>query len=373
MSVTTGAPSQKPFDPVWWTKCWWEDTEYQREYGLSLERIRETVKPLKTFFDEEWTQAAFDARKQNPVLTILYGGTGLWPFEDLIWLGKIVGATASAPGFKRAFQGLIGDKSWATIFEMEVASWFAEKGWSVDFLKADSKGKMPDLRVCRADVSAPIECKKLEAEQWEQWAEELSFDLMCSVSRIGRVGAPSFDVIFEPRLSDLLWNHEASKEEIRKDIIERICAAVREATYSEPPRSVVIPGIAEIQMRPDIPGSGLHGMGGIEISPQAKMRRIIQNGVREAALQLAAQGPGAIVIKSDHVPPKELVDVALGSLYRGDQSLLASVAIVAIAKSAGSRPVIWRNPSLVDHRASAMLVQAFEEILFGKDADGAQQ
>lgn len=105
------------------------------------------------------------------------------------------------------------------------------------------------------------------------------------------------------------------------------------------------------------------GMGGFQISPQATMRRITQNGILEAAKQLRDHGRGAVVLYCDLPPPRNLVDVVLGGLNRADTSLLQSVGLVVIPSSLGASPVIWRNPLVTDDSACEKLAASFAEIL----------
>lgn len=356
-------PSIESGDPIWWGDPWWEDELYQREFALSLDQIRASIEDLKKVFHEEWMRTAFELGPPNTVIATLYGGKGLWPFQNLMWLSRIASAVVNIPGAHRPLRDLAGQKSWAVLLELEVASWFVEKGWQVEFLRPSVERKTPDLRVQKDGVSTAIECKRFGLEQWEEWARELSFAVIRGIEASQSGSGPAFDVLFEPRLSDLVWDDKSIRDGVRNELAERIAAGILEATNSLPPRSVSIPGVAEIKLRPDLEVSGLHKIGGIEVSPQGKMRRIVRNGILEAAQQLREFGAGAVVIKSDFTPPKELVEAALLGLNRVDASLLGSVAVVVITASRGSRAVIWRNPALAQHFGSDILIRAFEELL----------
>jgi len=347
------------FCQVWWLDPWWEDPEYQRECNLTLEQIRDVIDALKVLFNLEWMTAAVKSGPPNVVLAILYGGKGLWPFQDLMWLGAIAKSVARMPNVRLPLNELSGQKSWSALFELEVASWFGEQNWKVEFLKPGSKSKTPDLKLERDGISTAIECKRFGSEQWEDWSEELSLTLIRDRGRYECSNDTSVDILFEPRLSDVVPSDKVIRKAIQDELAERIGVAVRDATSSVPPHSVDIPGVAKVRIRPDLKGGGIHEIGGISVSPQAKMRRIAVNGVIEAARQLDNHAPGGVVIKSDFTPPIELVDVVLRGLNRADESILQSVATVVIAGFDGSRPIIWQNPLFRNHPASDALLSTF--------------
>jgi len=126
--------------------------------------------------------------------------------------------------------------------------------------------------------------------------------------------------------------------------------------------SVHTPGIAEIRIREDR-DNAQRGLGGIQISPQAKMRRIAQNGVVEAARQLNDYGEGAVVLYSDFTPARELADAVFAGLNRADESLLRNVGLAVIPGSLGAAPVIWRNPRAVANVACDELAASFASAL----------
>ena len=198
------------------------------------------------------------------------------------------------------------------------------------------------MRVTKGELQSWVECKKFESEQWEEWATELTHEIIRRVHEGGKSQLPSFDVLYEPRLSDLTWQDKCIRRGILEEIAVRISDGITLAFSTMPARSVEIRGIAEIRVREDR-DSTQRNLGGIRISPQAKMRRITQNGILEAAQQLN-DGAGAVVLSSDFTPPHELVDVVLGGINRADVQLLRNVGVVAIPESLGAPPVIWRNP-----------------------------
>ena len=85
------------------------------------------------FFTEDWTRRALVAPPPNAVIPILYGGKGLWPFQNLMQLASIVSPLTNLPSVQRPRRDLIGNKSRSALLEMEVGSWFVEKGWGSSF------------------------------------------------------------------------------------------------------------------------------------------------------------------------------------------------------------------------------------------------
>lgn len=243
---------------------------------------------------------------------------------------------------------LIGARTKATLFELEVAAWFVEHGWEIEFLKPSNDRRSPDIWIQKGVLCSAIECKRFEAEQWEEWVSELSWTLIHRLETHAPSDVPRFDITFEPRIFDLVWDDAAVRKAILEEVAQRIEDAVRHALYSAPPTSISVPGLANIQFEPGTDKGGLHAIGGGEVSPQAKMRRIVRNGILEAAQQLLMHAPGVVAISSDFTPPQPLVDTTLGGIVRADTTLLQSVGAVVIAGSDAST-VVWENPAWADH------------------------
>lgn len=256
-------------DPKWWSNPWWEAPDYQLDYGLSLEQIRHTVERLRHLFDESWVQDAFSAGARNAILPILFGGQGLIPFENLMWLGRIAVSVAPIPTVARPLRELIGPKTQATLFEMEVASWAVQTGWEIEFLKPGGDGKTPDLKVRKGDQTSWIECKRFEPDDWEGWATELVHQINGHVHTKGGSQSPSFDIQFEPRLCDLIWQEDPIRRAVLEEIAVCIADAVVKAFSNTLPTSVRIPNIAEIRVRNDW-NTTQRAIGGIQISPRPR-------------------------------------------------------------------------------------------------------
>jgi hypothetical protein len=128
----------------------------------------------------------------------------------------------------------------------------------------------------------------------------------------------SFDVIFAPRLSELNTGDASSQRELITGIAERIAVElVRAGSSGKTHEQLNIPGIADIRFFPDRP-SYQRGVGGIEVSPHPKMRKILQNAVETGAKQLRARGEsGVVIVRSDFVPLPDIVDVVLSARSGG--------------------------------------------------------
>jgi hypothetical protein len=238
-------------DSNWWGDPWWEQAEYQTESGLSLQEIRSTVDALKSLFNAPWTSRALQAGAPNAVLAILYGGRGLWPFQSLMELGRIAMALRDVPTVRRPLAELNGQKSRSALFELEVASWFIEDSWEVEFMAPEPGHRTPDLSITKDGVSSDVECKRLEPDQWEEWASALSMDLIQRVNSCTNPQSPCFEIVLEPRLSDLRQGDGAISDALRSEIVDQVAAAAQRALSGVPLRSIVVPGIAEIRLRTD--------------------------------------------------------------------------------------------------------------------------
>ena len=329
--------------PRWWTDPWWEGSEYQAEHGVSLAQIRAPIDALKSLFGETWTRRAIEAGPPNAVLPCSLWRTGALAVSEPHLAGVILRWRLSkVPSTDRLIRDLIGPKTRAALFEMEVGSWFSELGWDIEFLKPSAERKRPDIAISSGNIASAIECKRFDSEKWEEWAEALSMKLIQIRSAPdGATAAPSHDILFEPRLSDLVWGSDPIKMGILDELADRISAAVRQSLSANPPCPVRIAGVAEIRPRPENPGSQ-RGIGGIEITPQGKTRRIVTNGVLDAAQQLHAYRPGAVVVGADFTPPAELVDVVLCGINLAADPVATEVSrrCCQITGALGAAPVI---------------------------------
>jgi hypothetical protein len=127
---------------LWWSDPWWEDPSYHNDTRLTLAEVRARIAVLRRFFTAEWMQRGYQAETPNAVIPLLSRGTGLWPFQHLMWLGGIFCPLADVPTLRRPLDDLIGPKSRATLFELETASWFANRHWEIE---SDGPGLAPIL------------------------------------------------------------------------------------------------------------------------------------------------------------------------------------------------------------------------------------
>lgn len=156
----------------------------------------------KGLFDETWTRRALEIGPPNAVIPILFGGKGLWPFQNLMWLAHIARAVSRFPTVRRPLRELIGSRTKATLFELEVAAWFVEQGWEIEFLKPSNDRRSPDIRIQKGALCSSIECKRFD---------------------------------------------------------------VRHALHSTPPTSISVPGLANIRFEPGTDKDGLHAIDGGEV------------------------------------------------------------------------------------------------------------
>jgi hypothetical protein len=96
------------------------------------------------------------------VIPILFGGKGLWPFQNLMWLAHIARAVSRFPTVRRPLRELIGSRTKATLFELEVAARFVEQGWGIEFLKPCNDRRSPDIRIQKGALCSAIECKRFD-------------------------------------------------------------------------------------------------------------------------------------------------------------------------------------------------------------------
>jgi hypothetical protein len=359
-------PMPNAIDPCWWKNPWWEAPEYQAEFQVSLAAIRALIDALKRLFNEAWMRRALALQQRNAVVAALCAPGGSWCFRDLLWLGHIASALCRLQTVYRPLKELIGDKSDSTLFEMEVASWFAAASWDTTFLKQQQALPTPDLRIAKDGLECHIECKRAGAEAWKKWADNLSLRVLRVLSR-ERTEVP-YEFAFEPQLSQLRLTEDSLQEGLLDELAERLLVSLRLAVDQSPPVNVAMPGIGELRMRPDWP-RGQSGIGGIQVSEHDQMRRMVENLVLRAAHQLCECRIGAVVLRADFVPRPEMIDLILCGINRANPARLHSIAIAVFTAGVAGPLVIWTNPTRASEPAVDHLRQEFGRLLKSGTAD----
>jgi len=221
---------------IWWSDPWWEDPMYLEDIMLSLDGVLARINVLKRYFNAEWLQRAHTAGPPNSVIPILIGGKGIWPFQNLMWLGSILHSLVDVSTVNRPLENLIGTRTRSSLFELEAASWFANSGWTVEFPKTRNDKKTPDIIIQRSGIESAIECKKIEPEQWEEWVERLHFAVLRRLDDPAVPQDVSFDVILQPRLSDVNPKDTSFQSAIIEEISDDIARALVAARPTKEPR-----------------------------------------------------------------------------------------------------------------------------------------
>ncbi|WP_148044673.1 hypothetical protein [Stagnimonas aquatica] len=319
---------------MWWDPPWWDDSALAVNAGSNIEEVRELIEVLKRYFDSDWTRKAAQDGRANAIIRFLWNGTGIWPLQDLLRLAHVMRRLDNAEGLGKKLSDLVGHKSHSTFFEFCIASRLAEPGCSVEFLPESNDARTPDLRVREGTYSFDVECKNLERDQWELWVQRLQADVIRPIGVGSGWNGIEVNVELSSRLSDLHFidkkGDDGLSSAIRDEIAARIENQISEVDISKLPHEVSMPGVARIRVQERVADGVGGSVGGIEISPVAKLRKIIVNGVLPALGQLAASECGIVAVRSEHLPDALLFEIAMDALAKAKPDAMSRIAGVAL-------------------------------------------
>ncbi|ROH93609.1 hypothetical protein ED208_03550 [Stagnimonas aquatica] len=182
--------------------------------------------------------------------------------------------------------------------------------------------------------SFDVECKNLERDQWELWVQRLQADVIRPIGVGSGWNGIEVNVELSSRLSDLHFidkkGDDGLSSAIRDEIAARIENQISEVDISKLPHEVSMPGVARIRVQERVADGVGGSVGGIEISPVAKLRKIIVNGVLPALGQLAASECGIVAVRSEHLPDALLFEIAMDALAKAKPDAMSRIAGVAL-------------------------------------------
>lgn len=330
----------------WWSPEWWNDAALAASAGSDLEDVQQSIELLKGLFGPEWTRRALPQGRANAIIRFLWNGTGIWPLQDLLRLARVMRKLGSPVGLPRKLEELCGPKSQSSFFEICIASRLSEPGCQVEFVSESNAMKMPDLCVKAQAHTFHLECKHLGNDHWERWVQQLHFDVFPADDAAGKWNRLTVDVELNSRLSELHFTDKSGDDSIataiRDEIAERIRTKIADADLALLPLELQLTGVARILIRSrETDGVG-GSVGGIEVSPVAKLRKILVNGVLPALQQLARSECGVIAISSEHLPDQTLFEVAMDGLSKAKPDDMSRIACVALFSSLQPN-LLWVN------------------------------
>jgi hypothetical protein len=353
-------------ESIWSPDPWWEEPIYLQHSGLPLETIRSRMERLRAHFPPAWLRSTYQLNRPNAVLTRLCAGRGTNPFDSFMQMALVLENLDAAAGLPRKLGELAGEKNQAVLFELEVASLFGRSGHKLEFIK-ETTDKTPDFMVTADGWRAAVECKRLEVEQWSRWNEGLSSELMQMMGRHWHWDGWDLNIQFDPRLSELHMDNKGLSEGISEavllEIVQAISAALGSIKAPTEDTRIRVGGVATIEMKPRAATGSGGAMGGIAISPTAKLRRIITNGVLPALRQLEGFSLGVVAVYSDFPPDPELFALTMRAIVRARPALESTLAVAAIVSPItellGLSPAVWQNPKHPQQNAVTALRNGF--------------
>lgn len=365
---TTGPLMETPLEVakrtgIWWSDPWWEGADYQQV--LPLAEIKSRIEHLTMVFDQAWMRRATEFGPPNAVIPLLLGGRGLWPFQDIMSLGRTIRAIAQAPGFHRKVSDLIGEKSHATLFECQAAELIGQDKWRISF-PAEAEYPTPDIVGEKDGGTVSIECKRLEPQGWEKWARNLGMSVI-TAPLVRQLDKCVTNIEFDQRLTELLTQDEKTSDGLLAEVAERVASLLSDISEAKTlPATRRIEDVVSVSVD-HYQGDGHQGAaGGIGISPHAKARRIMHK-VLEALPQVSSSETGVVAVFTDYIPSAELIDLAMAAQLRAHCARFANLAHVLVLTHSTVfeviRPVLWSHPNPKAPKVAQAVLDTFEKSL----------
>lgn len=257
-------------------------------------------------------------KPRHPLFDELFS-EGLLPFKHLVALGRDLLAAkrnrllGDLPKRLKDAQNYPGAH-----FELEMLSYLVRKGFKIRRNPASQTGKKKaDLRVEKGSEMLFIELKRLELSPTNKNISNISniifrhiiFDPDISSARVDLHLELAKDLREKVKKKSGLDDLQRSVPIITKKIKEHIADNIRNKDWGRH----VIPGLAEYEMHSRASESigGQGSFGGLPFSPEAEVKKIFRNAVKEASDQLPTDAPGLLIVNTSFLIDSNRLEGAL--------------------------------------------------------------
>lgn len=304
-----GQPDTEDHQLDWWCDGWWRDSDYL--LPCPKEEVERCVEIIKPFFTSQWLHEALTADPNHRLAGQLVDGQGFRMASFIVGTGHIFESLSGSPGFSRKLSELKGPKHSSTYFEMSVASVFAAAGMTVTF-PGEGREKVPDIVCTGKNGPFAVECKRLGEERWEIW-ESAFFQRLMFSRRIDPNEVEQIEL--NPRLSELRFDDEFAdiNEQLLAEFEREISTALEKAELGT--EWTELGGLGRVRKMGKDQGENGH-VSGFAVSPTAKLRRVLRNGLLECLGQLPKDMPGLAAVFSFHHPEPRLTEIAFRAVCK---------------------------------------------------------
>ncbi len=338
----------------WWLQSGWESCTGLRGKKYSPEEISAGIETLKKTFTAEWFRDVLNNPVKNIVVAnLIHSGP---PSNDfLINLSRMIQLLEHSQGFPTVCKRLKGNESESAFFELEMAAVSSESSIRVEFPKS-KKRKTPDIIAHFPDQTVAIECKHLDKEQWELWADNLHLNVHRAVTQVKPDQQFKIQLKLAPSLSDIHFNHEkepAINDAIQAAILKHIYDVIAKIlAASALPVNFGIPGIVSGTIFPA--GAQVEEFTkGVPISSTAKLRRIFTNAFLEAEKQLPNDMAGICAVYTDYLPDPTFARIIFDAVTSSVRERFQHITALLIFPL--QTYFQWTPPLLFENRYSSLL------------------
>ncbi len=321
---------------------------------------------MQRYFDKAWWAHVVKLASPNYVAAGLMG-EGAMVLDFIFALGSAVASLEKSEGFKAKMAHLKTDESGSTAFEFLIAGYLQAGGLAVKFPGESNTHKTPDIFAdCEGDCIA-VECKKLQLEEWENWATDIGLRALTDL--LGNAAERYVvQIDLDPRLSEIRFDdkrYPGFNETVAEAIILRIRSVIGEVIATAPhlPCEFPIAGLGRAVLR-DKNDMVETSLSGFSVSPVWQLRRILTNGLSPAIEQIPPNIPGIVVIQCEHLPDPDFARLVVDAITGHDRTKfgrLSALVIVPRPYLNHSRPALLfinRNSAVAGHTGACQLALA---------------
>lgn len=329
----------KPFptNGRWWADRWWVDQAEEYRLPWPPEKLTAAVDTLIPHFDEAWGDALLASGQLpgHPIGLKLMWQRGGSSAALMLQLAQQIRLFGAEPTFasKRAKLLAVNPQDVSSVmFELNIAQMFGDEGAKVSFPRETNKAKAHDIVATFNAETVNIECKNLQEEDWEDWADTLMSKVIVGLPTMHGDTEIAFHVELHPRLSDIVrnvWHKNGTAVAMSDAFAKRIQEEARSQLAANGiPFQTAIPDLCSIACTEKALGYG--GVAGMQLSSPTIFRRILSNGFEEAATQLPKDRAGLVAVFSKHVPTYEFAKLVFDTLMDNMTTDYAHVAGMVI-------------------------------------------
>lgn len=294
----------------WWVDPWWLKDNWLEIRPLSSTEVETAIEYLKVIFTPDWLRKYEGELIENVFLRSVIYDQSAFTRHYLVALAERLKRLEGTRGFSAVLDNLRGrQESDAADMELQLAYYFAQEGYQVDFPIAKSKkGKTPDIRLTKGLSNLAVECKRLRLGEDAAWLSSVLSHVSSQLMNLAEVNELWFEFSFSDKvLHRILESRKGGEcaEDVAITIVKRISDEIKTAvTRAQWPLWLLVSNCGEgffykaksKDSKINIPG----------LPDSLVFRRMLKNAISRATEQLRNENsPGLIAVHARDIPSED--------------------------------------------------------------------